>query len=61
MVYEVTYGLKDEEYNKEFEATDDYQAYLIGSKTLYDLITFREYSKGAFMSISRQEDSRASV
>jgi len=61
MDYKVTYGLTEEEYIKEFEATDDYQAYLIGSKTLYDLVTFREYSKGAFMSISRQEDSRASV
>ena len=52
-MYKVTYGLLDEDYTKEFEATDDYQAYLIASKTLYDLITFRECSKGAHMQVAK--------
>jgi len=50
-MYRVTYGLTDEEFSKDFEAASDYQAYLIASKTLYDLITFRECSKGAHMRI----------
>ena len=63
MDYKITYGLLDEEYTKEVDSTSDYQAYLIASKTLYDLITFREYSKGAHMSIAHctKENSDGSL